>query len=129
MEVGDQFHTSGGFISGDMTPVTTGQEAGWAAQSRSGRSGENKNAYTCQKWNPGRPARSVVTILTSLLWLGPRKVTQTIRYTSLFLGRLRRLRNMAPQRTYTHIAVNSLDLNCINVTCSACLRDTERDQI
>jgi hypothetical protein len=35
-------------------------------QSRNGRSGEEKNFHSCRESNPGRPERSLVTILAEL---------------------------------------------------------------
>jgi len=62
MEVSGQIHVPAALSLGNETPVPIGQEAGWDSQPV-----EKKfHHLPCREWSPGRPSRSLVTILTEL---------------------------------------------------------------
>jgi hypothetical protein len=62
MEVSGQHHAPATLLPGEQPPIPTGYER------QSGRGGEEKKSLHClfRELNLGRPARSLVTILTEL---------------------------------------------------------------
>jgi len=53
------------YPQGKIPSLPTEYEARWT-QRRSERGDEQKKPYPCREWDPGRPARRLVTILTEL---------------------------------------------------------------
>jgi hypothetical protein len=66
MEVSGQLHAPATLLPGKKPRHPLDRRLG-GSQSRSGRGGEEKNSpFPCKESNPGRPARSVVIVLTEL---------------------------------------------------------------
>jgi hypothetical protein len=86
MEVNGQLQASAALPQGKEPPIPLDRRLG-GPQSRAGRSDEEEKSHhwACRELNPGRPARSLITILTELPllqfipsthwtggWVGPR---------------------------------------------------------
>jgi len=65
MEVSDQLHAPAFLLPGKERPVPVRFEAGWAAEPVWKRWRREENG-PCREFDTGRPARSLVTILTEL---------------------------------------------------------------
>jgi len=67
MVVSGQLHVPAALYPGKEPPVSIGLEAGWA-HSRFGRGDKRSDHNPYRELNPGRPARNLVTVLSSLLY-------------------------------------------------------------
>jgi hypothetical protein len=66
MEVSGQLHAPAALPQGKSPCCPLDRRLG-GPQSRSGRGGEEKNIfYSCRESNPGRPATSLIIVLTGL---------------------------------------------------------------
>jgi len=63
MEMDGQLHAPAAFSPGKKKPVPTGQKAEWAPEPVWIRWRREKDTFPCWKSNPGRTARSLLTIL------------------------------------------------------------------
>jgi hypothetical protein len=77
LEVSGQFHASAALTPGKELPVHVGREAGWVGWSAWAWWRTERNLCSCRESNNGRPACSLVTILTELsqlltdIWSNP----------------------------------------------------------